>query len=225
MSTDPDVEAPTSGLFPGDTGQLPHDTRRVIVRLLLGPFLDPNKHSKLWPTLIRDEAIVRQRLHELFLDLVMDANQQVAFIRQVDTSYDDDNPLLLRTLPLTLVDSAFMLYLRQQLTLASARDQRAVISREEALDHLRGYERAANVDKAKFTRQINSAFDKAKEQRLLNPLKGSEDRFEISPTLKLVFDADTIATLTETYERMREASAQGTDVEAEREADDAEEAP
>jgi uncharacterized protein YPO0396 len=58
--------------FSGDTGELPMDTRRVLVHLLLGPALDAERQTKLWPVLLRDEHALRSRLHELFLDLVID---------------------------------------------------------------------------------------------------------------------------------------------------------
>ena len=78
-----DAEVDTrASRFAGDTGALRLDTRRVIVQLLLGPALDARRHSKLWPVLIRDEMAVRSRLHELFLDLVIDREQEVAFTRQ-----------------------------------------------------------------------------------------------------------------------------------------------
>ena len=76
-----------AGLFAGDAGALRLDTRRVIVQLLLGPALDAQRQSKLWPVLMRDEAVVRSRLHELFLDLVIDREQEVAFTRQVSSQY------------------------------------------------------------------------------------------------------------------------------------------
>src|ERR1043166_9035633 len=78
--TSPPNEA---GLFSGDTGALAMDTRRVLVHLLLGPALDAQRQTKLWPVLLRDEQVLRSRLHDLFLELVVDRDQRVAFTRQV----------------------------------------------------------------------------------------------------------------------------------------------
>lgn len=58
----------TEPAFGGDTGELPIETRRVLVQLLLGPALDAQRQNKLWPVLLRDERVLRSRLHELFLD-------------------------------------------------------------------------------------------------------------------------------------------------------------
>jgi Domain of unknown function (DUF4194) len=100
-----------AGLFAGDTGELPLDTRRVLAQLLAGPSLDGRRHSKLWPALIRDETLIRARLCELFLDLVIDPDLQVAFTRRADVG-DLDAPVLLRVAHLTLVDSVLLLVSR-----------------------------------------------------------------------------------------------------------------
>ena len=114
------------GLFAGDTGTLPLETRRTLVQLLSGPYLDGRHHPKLWPVLVRDEAVLRARLSELFLDLVLDAEQQVAFTRQADVG-ELDAPVLLRRSPLTFLDSVVLLFLRHRLTQADAHNERAVV--------------------------------------------------------------------------------------------------
>jgi hypothetical protein len=70
-----------TALFVGDTGELPLDTRRALVQLLSGPSLDGRRHPKLWPVLMRDESVIRRRLADLFLELVIDRDVQVAFTR------------------------------------------------------------------------------------------------------------------------------------------------
>ncbi|MES9888158.1 MAG: DUF4194 domain-containing protein, partial [Candidatus Sedimenticola sp. 6PFRAG1] len=117
-------------LYQGDSGELSIDARRVLVQLLAGPSLDGQRHSKLWPILIRDEAAIRRRLSELFLQLVIDRDLQVAFTRQAETG-DLEAPRLLRRANLTLLDSILLLHLRQRLTQAEAHGDRAVVSTDE----------------------------------------------------------------------------------------------
>jgi len=212
MQTNGDARgAPGSVLFSGDVGELPYETRRVLVRLLLGPTLDARRHSKLWPILARDESVIRARLHDLFLDLVVDQGQQVAYIRQVDAETDLDVPVLLRRLPLTFIDSVLMLFLRQRLTQADTHGERAVVSLQDMTEHLANYERHGNTDKAKFARQIANSIEKAKEHSLLSKLRGSDDRFEVSPTLKLVFSADAVSALSKLYAQRMDSSEGGLD--------------
>jgi len=188
-------------LFDGDTGELPLDTRRVLVQLLTGPYLDSKRHSILWPVLVRDASIIRKRLADLFLELVIDLDMQVAFTRQVDTG-DLEVPTLLRSSRLTFVDSVLLLFLRRQLAQAETHGERAVVSKEEIIDNLLMYEKAANTDRAGFTKRIHASIEKIKDRSILQKIRSSDERYEVSPTLKLLFSAEEIQALTALYQRM-----------------------
>lgn len=187
-----------SAAFPGDTGTLSIETRRVLVQLLLGPSIDARRQGRLWPVLLRDEALIRSRLHDLFLDLVVDHEQRVAFTRQAAAG-ELEVPILLRRASLTFVQSALLLYLRQRLTHADAQGERAVVALSEMQEHLRVYERDDNADHARFERQIVNAVEKAKDLSLLQRLRGGDERYEVAPTLKLLFPAEEIQALMRTY--------------------------
>lgn len=212
--------APEAALYPGDCGQLPFETRRALVQLLSGPSLDGRRHGKLWPTLLRDEAVIRGRLADLFLDLEIDRDQQVAFTRQAETG-DLEAPTLLRRMPLTLIDSALLLFLRQSLTEAEARGERAAVDGEEMIERLKVYEQAANTDRAGFIKRAQSAIEKMKKNSILLKIRGGEDRYEVSPTLKLLFPAEMIQALARQYRAMAtDASRVAADAPDAQEADE-----
>ncbi|NIA57636.1 DUF4194 domain-containing protein [Massilia sp. TW-1] len=188
-------------LFVNDTGELPLDTRRVLVQLLSGPSLEGRRHARLWPILLRDEQVIRRRLADLFLELVLDRDLQVAFTTQV-AAEELDIPILLRRAQLTFIDSVLLLFLRQRLTQADSYSERAVIARDEIVENLMPYERAASTDRAGFSKRVNASIEKLKKHNILQKLRASEDRFEIAPTLKLLFSAEEIIALTALYDRM-----------------------
>lgn len=196
-------------LYQGDSGDLSFDARRVLVQLLAGPSLDGQRHSQLWPILIRDEKAIRSRLSELFLQLVIDRDLQVAFTRQAETG-DLEVPRLLRRANLTFLDSILLLHLRQRLTQAEAHGDRAVVSTDEVVEFLGVYELAGNTDRALFEKRIHASIEKIKKHSILRKIRASENRFEISPTLKLLFSAEEIQALTRIYHGMqtREASSE-----------------
>lgn len=198
------------GLYPGDTGQLPEEARRVLAQLLAGPSLDAKRHGRLWAALRQHETVVRSRLAELFLDLVVDSDLDVAFTRQADTG-ELDTPKLLRQAPLTFLQSVLLLYLRQLLAEAGARGERALVSGEEMMEYMKLYEPEGNTDRAGFEKRIRAAIEKAKDHSLISPIRGSEDRYEISPTLKLLFSADEVAALGRQYAALRDASSGESD--------------
>ena len=193
-----DAQPAGSELFPGDRGTLKVETRRTLVQLLQGPSVDGRRQSKLWQVLLRDEALLRQHLHNLFLELVVDYDQTVAFTRQANVE-ELDAPILLRRASLTFLESALVLFIRQRLTHADAQGERAVVSKAEMLEHLKVYERDRNVNHARFDKQMDNAVEKAKKLNLLHKIRGGEERFEVSPTLKLLFPAEDIEALAGTY--------------------------
>ena len=152
-------ESSPGTLFIGDNGELPMETRRVFVQLLIGPSLEGRRHTNLWPILERDESVLRSRLGDLFLDLIIDRDAQVAFIRQADSG-DIDAPKMLRRVQLTFVDSILLLYLRQQLLQAESHGDRAVVSIQEIEESLALYEHKANCDHAGFSKRIRTSICK-----------------------------------------------------------------
>ncbi len=195
------LESADDTLYPGDTGHLQLDTRRVFVQLLSGPFLDGRRHSRLWPILARDETILRSRLSELFLDLVVDHDQQVAFTRQAEVG-DLDAPVLLRRSPLTFLDSVLLLFLRYRLTQADAHGERATVDADDIIEYLVTYERATNTDHAGFNKKAQASIEKMKKNSILQKIRGNENRFEVSPTLKLLFSAEEVQALSLQYHAM-----------------------
>ncbi|MGB7849048.1 MAG: DUF4194 domain-containing protein [Candidatus Acidiferrum sp.] len=208
-------------LFIGDQGTLPVETRRVLVQLLLGPALDARRQTKLWPILLRDESSIRSRLHDLFLELVIDRDLEVAFTRQV-VSDELDVPILLRRTQLTFLDSLLLLFLRQRLTQSDAQAERAVLAHQEMVDHMTIFQRRGDVDHARFGKQIANAIEKAKRLSLLQKIRDSDDRYEVSPTLKLLFPAEEIQALARVYAELASSSANANmdDVESPSETDD-----
>lgn len=207
-----------AALYVGDAGDLALDTRRVLVQLLAGPSLEARRHSHLWPVLLRDEALVRSRLAELFLDLVLDRDTQVAFTRQADVG-DLEVPVLLRRAPLTFIDSVLLLFLRQRLSQADVHAERAVVATDEIVEYLTTYERAANTDRAGFVKRVQASIEKIKKHSILQKLRGAEDRFEISPTLKLLFSVEEIQALTRVYSDMAAGTQPQPAPDAERDED------
>lgn len=186
--------------FAGDTGTLPVPARRVLVRLLQGPSLDARRHEKLWEVFKRYEKDLKSRLHDIFLELVVDNEAKVAFTRQV-VSDEVDVPILLRKQSLSFIESVLLLFLRQKLTHSDAQAERAVVDQLEMTEYLKAYERSDNVDMSRFGRQMEGAIEKAKKLGVLLKLSGADDRFEISASLRLLFPVEEIQALTEAFRK------------------------
>ncbi|MFA1259976.1 DUF4194 domain-containing protein [Xanthomonas axonopodis pv. fascicularis] len=194
---------PRGELFLGDTGTLPFDARRALCQLLAGPSIDAQRHGALWPALLRNEVAIRQVLCELFLELVLDREGGVAFTRQADTA-ELESPTLLRSAPLTFIESVLLLFLRQQLAEADTRGERAVVDEAQLVEALSVYEKNVSTDRAGFARRVMTAIGKMRDNQLLSRLRGSEERYEVSPVLKLLFSAEDVQALVVAYRELRE---------------------
>lgn len=205
-------------LFPGDAGILSDDVRRVLVQLLQGPYVSRAGHPRPWTALLTHEDVVRSRLGDLFLELVMDREAGFAFIRKV-TPEGIDVPGVVRTSRLTLIDTALLLHLRDRLLRAEAQDTRVIVGREEIEDHLSVYRATSGTDPATFTKRVNASVEKMKKNSVLRSTAAT-DRYEISPILALVFGADEVLAVTRELRRLRasDAVAQADPEEAEDEA-------
>ncbi|WP_246490471.1 DUF4194 domain-containing protein [Brevibacterium oceani] len=185
-----------SGLWSGDTGTLGERTRRVLLELLKGPYVSGVQSPQLWAALVADEGLVRSRLHDLFLDLVIDRVDEFAFTRKIVTD-EIDAPAAVRSERLTFLDTAMLLVLRQ-LLLAAPGEKRVIVDRDEVYERLAIYRTG---DESTFQRNLNGAWSRMSNRlRVLH--KAGEDRFEISPMVKFLIDEDRVRELIDVYERI-----------------------
>jgi hypothetical protein len=203
-------ESDEHGFAPGqlgrtDHGRLPEETRRVLVQLLRGPYVRRASHPKLWAALVRDEAPVREVLANLFLELIIDADRSLAFVRNAEWA-QVDVPRVIRSTPLTLLDTALVLHLRQLLLRGTDASGRVFVGRDDLDEALAAYRPATNTDPATFARRINASVEKLKRASVL--LAASEaERYEVSPILAIVFDADEVTAVTREVHGLREELA------------------
>jgi hypothetical protein len=191
--------APDTALWAGDTGVMREQSRRVLLELIKGPYLSGVKAPALWSALLADEASIRSRLHELFLDVVVDRVGEFAFVRNVSTT-ELTVPSTVRSVALTFLDTAMLLVLRQML-LAGEAEGRVIVGQEDVFEQLRVY-RTADRDESDFTKRLNSTWQKMKNTLRVIHQAGAEDRAEISPVLRLIVDADQIAAISGEYRRI-----------------------
>ncbi len=184
----------------------------MLCQLLAGPSVDVQRHSKLWPALLRHEAAVRSRLADLFLELVLDRDAGVAFTRQADTG-ELEAPVLLRS-------AADLHRFGVAAASASATGRsrcagvRAVVEDAPLSEALAVYEKNLSTDRAGFMRRVGNAIQKMKDNHVLTRLRGEDNRYEVSPTLKLLCSAEDVSALAQIYRQLREQP--GTVGDAER---------
>lgn len=199
-ATAPDPSRPI--LWSADTGTLGEGSRRALLDLLRGPYLSGRRKPQLWQALVADEDALRSRLHDLFLELVIDHSEEFAFTRKVTTE-ELQVPAALRSEALTFLDTAMLLVLRQQLLMAAG-ERRVIAGQTEVFEQLSVYRQG---DESTWVRRLNSSWTKMLNK--FNVLHTVDDgRAEISPVLKMMVDHDQARAFAELYRTLVPA---GTD--------------
>jgi len=199
-----EARAGSTVLWQGDTGTLYERSRRALLELVRGPYLSRARSSQNWSALLGDEAAIRSRLNDLFLELVVDRDGEFAFVRNAEST-EIQVPRAVRSESLTFIDTAMLLTLRHTLLNEEGRG-RVIVGQDELYESLDVY-RTADRDQTDFRKRLNAAWSKmVNKLRVLHPI--GDDRAEISPVVRMLIDADQVDALREAYAATAGASAQ-----------------
>ncbi len=190
-------------LWPGDAGTLTLTGRRTLLQLVHGPFLDARRHSDLWKELLRNQQAIAARCNDLLLDLVVDVDRGIAFVRNA-TSPATELPKATRSITLTLLDTLLVLTLRREL-LMSAED-RVVVDKDEILSSLGQYQPLERIDEAAFSKRLDRAWGKMRDNNIVLPLPDTPNRFEISPVLAIVFGTEEARAVAASIDELLEST-------------------
>ena len=196
-------------LWDSDAGTLSFDSRRALVQLLQGPLVRADQHPPIWKAILSDETALRQRLADMFLDLVVDEDAGIAFTRiansgnpiRVGKEHYVDMPHVLRVKTLTIIDTVVLLDLRTRLGLAVP-GERVIVDQEELRENASQFRALDDRDEATFNRRFDASLDRMRRDYSLLGDTETEGRYEVSPALKHIFDAQTVAGIKAEFEEL-----------------------
>lgn len=193
-------DARPRNLWPQDTGTLPAPARDLLVRLIKDPYVTGATQPELWTSLITFRQEITSRLHDLYLELVIDVDQQLAIVRNVSEELLPGRPHLLRANTANHLATMLLLWLRTVQLSAQAAGEKAYVSKTEIFAQLEPYATAMMhgvTDEVKLAGRINSAIDAVKQLKLLT--EETPDTYTIAPVLQLVVTAEYAAQLEAAY--------------------------
>ncbi|RPF22209.1 DUF4194 domain-containing protein [Myceligenerans xiligouense] len=195
------AEAPTARLWQGDPGTLPAAARRVLAALVRGPYLSAADDDEAWGELLTHLDGVRGRLADMYLDVVVDHDEQIAFVR--DAAAAPDAPAVVREIPLTFLDTVLLLHLRTRLL--ESPGQEVVADLDDVVDHLHPFRRRSGTGTTGygtgFDVGIATAWDRLVDAGILRHV-GPGRRCVVSPVLRTLFGADEIQAVQAEYARL-----------------------
>jgi hypothetical protein len=191
--------------FDGDTSRLAAEVCWALQQLVAAPHIGEESHS--WPVVLDNEAVLRSRLSELGLLLVVNREHRYAYARQGEDASRHSRTIL-RTRTLSLAASALALHLYQHYITAA---DDPIVERGDMEDHmLASYRPAEDTDEVAFKKRINAAIGQLGDVHILKPVAGNTDRFTVSPAITAIVTAEQVTALQQRYQDLT-GSAIGTD--------------
>lgn len=186
----------TVALFEGDEGGLEVDQRRALVVLLKQRFISGRTHPKEWQALTRNPRPIRARLNDLFLELLMDTDREVAYKRQVSPEGGGrPYPTLLYDTPWGREDTILLVYLRSRFRSEQAAGMEKVfVDREEMLEFVEQHRPTHATDQAGDAKRAGKAVESLyKAGLLIGP--STADRFEVSTAIEVLLPMEKLTEL------------------------------
>lgn len=199
----PGEERPPAGL--------PDAARRAFVSALTQRYLTRTRHRAVWDALLTYEQEIRQRLDEMYLDLVLDVELEVAFTRQQDG--EDIPRVLRRDKPLSRDASLLLHFLRLEYDLVDVGEP-VVVSRTQIEEFLRTFRQQGDTDGARFDRRVDAAINTLTTPLgLLQPDPEADYLFTVSPVIVPLIGVDETQRLEAAYRAATSTDSDDTDSE------------
>ena len=189
------MEADPGEYFAGDRGVLDPEVRRVLVRLLQRRFLLATRSREDWKVLLENQSVIESRLHDLFVDLVVDLDRGVAYKQQI-RSDELDVPILLRDEAYTRAETLVLVYLRTVYQREStAGEASARVDIEEVEQTVLSYFAETDGDQARRQKAVRAALGRLRQEGIVE--EESEGRYRISPLVEIVLGAEQLRELSD----------------------------
>ncbi|CAM3391540.1 DUF4194 domain-containing protein [Isoptericola cucumis] len=186
-----DVEA----LFAGDTGVLPYAARRALALVLQRRYLSAAGHPTEWKALLAHQGVLASRCHDMFVELVVDRDYEIAYKRQV-RSDGLSIPVLLKDEPYRRVETLLMLFARNRFRQEQGAGERAAyVDAEELVTYALGFLAQDETNLAGRRREIDNAVAALVREHVLDEVAAG--RYRVQPVVEVLLPV----------ERLRELSA------------------
>ncbi|WIE77080.1 DUF4194 domain-containing protein [Curtobacterium sp. MCSS17_007] len=195
LHEDDERDETSFALFEGDEGRLDEPQRRALVALLRHTYVSARTHADEWRAITDGEHQLRSRLNDLFLELHVDRDREVAWKRQARSeSQRRTFPTLLRDVPYTREETIVLVYLRMRLR-ADARPglDQVVVDRSEILGHVTGF-LPATTDRTRDEARVAKAVDRLVTARIL--IRTTDpDRFRVASVVEVLLPLEQLREL------------------------------
>jgi Domain of unknown function (DUF4194) len=195
-SDEPAVDENCS-LFEGDFGKLAVEVRRALVVILKKRYVSAERDPDVWRILVQNRTALETRLNDVFLQLVVDRDYDVAYKRQAVPEGGGTFPTLLHNAAYSREQTILMVHLRGVFRSGlSDGAQTVFVDSQELIDEVANYLPASTTNKVDADRAAQRAVEALYKSDIL--LQTPEpDRYRISPIIEVLLPVGRLQELAE----------------------------
>jgi len=165
----------------------------------------------LFEQVCRYQKLIESQLKNLYLRMLLDEKAGVAMLLQQEIAGDgdqnDDIYTLITRRTLSLNDTLLLLVLRKfYQQRESTGETRIIVDIERIEAYLTPFLALSNHSRAD-KRSLSSALKKMVERKIISPVRGEEGRYEITPVIRYVVNAEFLEKLLSEYTTLAEQAA------------------
>lgn len=203
------TEQTSLAMFEGDTGALHPEQRRCLHALLKNRYISSDRHPELWAVLLADHDLIKSRLNDLFLELHLDRDYQVAFKRQAVSDTGDRLPTLLREVAHAKEETIVMISLRRRFFAQRQEgDDVVFVDKQALLDEVADQRPEHATHRAMDEKRAIKAIESLGSAGILLRTPDPE-RFRISPIIEVLLPIEKLRALLTWF--MTQNAPAGTD--------------
>ncbi len=178
--------------FDGDTGTLRLITRKALVLLLKRTHVAAYRHQREFQAIVDDQDELRSRLNDLFLELIIDPINEVAYKRQAGQELGRPFPTLLINRSYTRDEIAVLLRIRDVHHRAKRDgEEAAYVERADLLESLRYIRPPDTKDQVRADAVAVRAIERLTEDRFLQATD-DPDRLRVSPVIETLLTVEQL---------------------------------
>ncbi|MBV2132398.1 DUF4194 domain-containing protein [Pseudomonas sp. MAP12] len=185
---------------------MPLEARRALVLLLRHGVVMADTKRLAFEALCRHEVLIAEHLGNMFMHMLLDHKAGIAILLQQELADQEDEAdegsRLINKRTLSLYDTLLLLVLRKYYQeRENAGEQKIIIDLERIEALMTPFLPLSNSSRGD-RRALNGALTQMKDKRLISAVRGDDERFEITPVIRYVVNADFLGRLLAEYERL-----------------------
>ncbi len=184
-------------------GRLAPDVRRALVELMRHGVVLASAKPQVFELLCRHRPLIEDHLADLYLRLLIDQAAGIALLLQQQETNEirdeEESSALISRRTLSLYDTLLLLVLRKHYQeRQTAGEQQVIIDTERIETQLTPFLPLVSSSR-KEGRRLSGAITRMKERKILATVRGDEERFEITPVIRYVVNAEFLEQMLAEY--------------------------